>query len=331
MGRPPCCDKANVKKGPWTAEEDAKLLAYTSTHGTGNWTSVPQRAGREINSISCRLKRCGKSCRLRYTNYLRPNLKHENFTQEEEDLIVTLHAMLGSRWSLIANQLPGRTDNDVKNYWNTKLSKKLRQRGIDPITHRPIADLMHSIGTLAIRPSPASSSNSSSYLPPTSAASPPATLPVFLHDAPYFTAHHHQHQVVTKVDADAPASPVDEKQNHLHQQINWSDFLADDAAAHGAVDAQAPQANALGMYQEGSVAAATGVVGGRAFGDVVVDGASGGDADDGAGDASAFIDAILDCDKEMGVDQLIAEMLADPAYYGGGGGGSSSSEMGWGC
>ncbi|KAF0933593.1 hypothetical protein E2562_018836 [Oryza meyeriana var. granulata] len=55
----PCCDKANVKKGPWTAEEDAKLLAYTSTHGTGNWTSVPQRAGR--------LKRCGKSCRLRYT------------------------------------------------------------------------------------------------------------------------------------------------------------------------------------------------------------------------------------------------------------------------
>jgi myb proto-oncogene protein len=47
MGRPPCCDKANVKKGPWTAEEDAKLLAYTSTHGTGNWTSVPQRAGRE--------------------------------------------------------------------------------------------------------------------------------------------------------------------------------------------------------------------------------------------------------------------------------------------
>jgi myb proto-oncogene protein len=125
MGRPPCCDKANVKKGPWTPEEDAKLLAYTSNHGTGNWTSVPQRAGRHLPlqrwnaagrtlpSKWCRvcmvfwlmfhhfmdagLKRCGKSCRLRYTNYLRPNLKHENFTQEEEDLILTLHAMLGSR------------------------------------------------------------------------------------------------------------------------------------------------------------------------------------------------------------------------------------------
>ncbi|BAH92108.1 transcription factor MYB35 [Oryza sativa Japonica Group] len=306
MGRPPCCDKANVKKGPWTAEEDAKLLAYTSTHGTGNWTSVPQRAG---------LKRCGKSCRLRYTNYLRPNLKHENFTQEEEELIVTLHAMLGSRWSLIANQLPGRTDNDVKNYWNTKLSKKLRQRGIDPITHRPIADLMQSIGTLAIRP------------PPAAGAAPPPCLPVF-HDAPYFAALQHQHQqqqVVTHVDADAPASP-----DSQHLQLNWSDFLADDAAGHGA-DAPAPQA-ALGQYQEGSAPAATAVVGGgRAFGDV--DGASAGvgaGTDDGAGAASAFIDAILDCDKEMGVDQLIAEMLADPAYYGGGGG-SSSSELGWGC
>uniref|UniRef100_A0A0E0KCH7 Uncharacterized protein n=1 Tax=Oryza punctata TaxID=4537 RepID=A0A0E0KCH7_ORYPU len=321
MGRPPCCDKANVKKGPWTAEEDAKLLAYTSTHGTGNWTSVPQRAGR--------LKRCGKSCRLRYTNYLRPNLKHENFTHEEEELIVTLHAMLGSRWSLIANQLPGRTDNDVKNYWNTKLSKKLRQRGIDPITHRPIADLMQSIGTLAIRPPPAA--GVAAYLPASpasSAAPPPPCLPVF-HDAPYFAAlQHQQQQVVTHVDADAPASP-----DQQHLQLNWSDFLADDAAGaalagHGA-DAPAPQA-ALGQYQEGT-AAMTGVGGSRAFGDV--DGASGagvGGADDGAGAASAFIDAILDCDKEMGMDQLIAEMLADPAYYGGGGG-SSSLELGWGC
>ncbi|XP_008804161.1 transcription factor MYB35 [Phoenix dactylifera] len=139
MGRPPCCDKLNVKRGPWTAEEDAKLLAYTSTHGTGNWTSVPKKAG---------LKRCGKSCRLRWTNYLRPNLKHESFTPQEEELIITLHATIGSRWSIIANQLPGRTDNDVKNHWNTKLSKKLIQKGIDPITHRPISEIIQSIGGL---------------------------------------------------------------------------------------------------------------------------------------------------------------------------------------
>ncbi|KAM0953810.1 putative transcription factor MYB-HB-like family [Dioscorea sansibarensis] len=88
MGRPPCCDKSTVKRGLWTAEEDAKLLAYTSTHGTGNWTSVPKKAG---------LKRCGKSCRLRWTNYLRPNLKHESFTPQEEEMIITLHATIGSR------------------------------------------------------------------------------------------------------------------------------------------------------------------------------------------------------------------------------------------
>nr|CAD1841898.1 unnamed protein product [Ananas comosus var. bracteatus] len=150
MGRPPCCDKANVKKGPWTAEEDAKLLAYTSTHGTGNWTSVPKK------------QRCGKSCRLRYTNYLRPNLKHEGFTPAEEEHIITLHAMIGSRWSIIANQLPGRTDNDIKNYWNTKLSKKLRRCGIDPVTHRPISEVMHSINKLSNHPAPPSYSSSSS-------------------------------------------------------------------------------------------------------------------------------------------------------------------------
>uniref|UniRef100_A0A7N0SW98 Uncharacterized protein n=1 Tax=Kalanchoe fedtschenkoi TaxID=63787 RepID=A0A7N0SW98_KALFE len=130
MGRPPCCDKSNVKRGLWTAEEDAKILAYVASHGVGNWTLVPQKAG---------LNRCGKSCRLRWTNYLRPDLKHEGFTAEEEDYIIELHRAVGSRWSLIAKQLPGRTDNDVKNYWNTKLKKKLVSMGIDPITHKPIS------------------------------------------------------------------------------------------------------------------------------------------------------------------------------------------------
>ncbi|KAG6472762.1 transcription factor MYB35-like [Zingiber officinale] len=136
MGRPPCCDKSTVKRGLWTPEEDAKLLAYTATHGSGNWTSVPKKAG---------LRRCGKSCRLRWTNYLRPNLKHDGFTPEEDEKIIALHATIGSRWSVIAKKLPGRTDNDVKNYWNTKLSKKLYQSGIDPITHRPVSHVMETI------------------------------------------------------------------------------------------------------------------------------------------------------------------------------------------
>ncbi|XP_044487443.1 transcription factor MYB35-like [Mangifera indica] len=139
MGRPPCCDKLNVKKGIWTAEEDAKILAYVSKHGAGNWTSVPKRAG---------LRRCGKSCRLRWTNYLRPDLKHENFTPQEEELIVRLHAAIGSRWSIIAQQLPGRTDNDVKNYWNTKLRKKLSEMGIDPVTHKPFSQILADYGNI---------------------------------------------------------------------------------------------------------------------------------------------------------------------------------------
>ncbi|PKI46946.1 hypothetical protein CRG98_032645 [Punica granatum] len=107
MGRAPCCDKANVKKGPWSPEEDAKLKSYIEQHGTGG------------------LKRCGKSCRLRWLNYLRPNIKHGGFSEEEDDLICSLYVSIGSRWSIIAAQLPGRTDNDIKNYWNTRLKKKL--------------------------------------------------------------------------------------------------------------------------------------------------------------------------------------------------------------
>lgn len=117
MGRAPCCDKANVKRGPWSPEEDAKLKSYIELNGTGgNWIALPQKIG---------LKRCGKSCRLRWLNYLRPNIKHGDFSEEEDNIICNLYVNIGSRWSIIAAQLPGRTDNDIKNYWNTKLKKKL--------------------------------------------------------------------------------------------------------------------------------------------------------------------------------------------------------------
>uniref|UniRef100_A0A0D9VUK5 Uncharacterized protein n=1 Tax=Leersia perrieri TaxID=77586 RepID=A0A0D9VUK5_9ORYZ len=116
MGRPPCCDKEGVKKGPWTPEEDIILVSYVQEHGPGNWRAVPARTG---------LLRCSKSCRLRWTNYLRPGIRRGGFSDHEERLIVHLQALLGNRWSAIASYLPHRTDNDIKNFWNTHLKKKL--------------------------------------------------------------------------------------------------------------------------------------------------------------------------------------------------------------
>ncbi|CAA7405766.1 unnamed protein product [Spirodela intermedia] len=130
MGRHSCCYKEKLRKGLWSPEEDEKLLSHITKHGHGCWSSVPKQAG---------LQRCGKSCRLRWINYLRPDLKRGTFSQQEEDLIIELHAALGNRWSQIAARLPGRTDNEIKNLWNSSIKKKLRQKGIDPTTHRPLS------------------------------------------------------------------------------------------------------------------------------------------------------------------------------------------------
>ncbi|XP_030461274.2 transcription factor MYB20-like [Syzygium oleosum] len=129
MGRQPCCDKVGLKKGPWTAEEDKKLINFILTHGQCCWRAVPKLAG---------LLRCGKSCRLRWTNYLRPDLKRGLLSEYEEKMVIDLHAQLGNRWSKIASQLPGRTDNEIKNHWNTHIKKKLKKMGIDPLTHKPL-------------------------------------------------------------------------------------------------------------------------------------------------------------------------------------------------
>ncbi|XP_016458745.1 uncharacterized protein LOC107782378 [Nicotiana tabacum] len=130
MGRKPCCSKEGLRKGTWTAKEDMLLTNYINEHGEVGWRSLPMKAG---------LLRCGKSCRLRWVNYLKPGIKRGNFTSEEEDLIVRLYNLLGSRWSLIAGRIPGRTDNEIKNYWNTHLLKKLKSEGLEPKIHKSLA------------------------------------------------------------------------------------------------------------------------------------------------------------------------------------------------
>ncbi|XP_016499865.2 myb-related protein 315-like [Nicotiana tabacum] len=132
MGRQPCCDKVGIKRGPWTIDEDHKLLNFILNNGIQCWRMVPKFAG---------LLRCGKSCRLRWINYLRPDLKREPLSEAEENQIIQLHASFGNRWSKIASHFPGRTDNEIKNHWNTRIKKRLKLMGIDPLTHNPIEAL----------------------------------------------------------------------------------------------------------------------------------------------------------------------------------------------
>ncbi|KAI9174258.1 hypothetical protein LWI28_014708 [Acer negundo] len=119
MGHHSCCNQQKVKRGLWSPEEDEKLIRYITTHGYGCWSEVPEKAG---------LQRCGKSCRLRWINYLRPDIRRGRFTPEEEKLIISLHSVVGNRWAHIASHLPGRTDNEIKNYWNSWIKKKINRK-----------------------------------------------------------------------------------------------------------------------------------------------------------------------------------------------------------
>nr|ACU17512.1 unknown [Glycine max] len=130
MGRSPCCSHEELRKGAWTVQEDQKLIAYIQKHGTGSWRTLPQKAG---------LQRCGKSCRLRWFNYLRPDIKRGKLSQEEEQTIIKLQAVLGNRWSSIAKHLPKRTDNEIKNYWNSYLRKQFEKNAGDSSSPKPIS------------------------------------------------------------------------------------------------------------------------------------------------------------------------------------------------
>ena len=85
-----------LRKGPWTPEEDETLAEYVRKNGEGNWNLVQKNT---------RLARCAKSCRLRWTNHLRPDLKKGSFTKDEERKVLEMHAMMGNKWSKMAEEV----------------------------------------------------------------------------------------------------------------------------------------------------------------------------------------------------------------------------------
>ncbi|GLJ21741.1 hypothetical protein SUGI_0405460 [Cryptomeria japonica] len=106
-----------LRKGPWMAEEDDILVEYVRKYGPRDWSSIRTKG---------LLPRTGKSCRLRWVNKLKPDLKRSKFSLEEEKIVVEMQENLGNKWAKIASYLPGRTDNDVKNFWSTRQKRILR-------------------------------------------------------------------------------------------------------------------------------------------------------------------------------------------------------------
>lgn len=145
-----------IQKGSWSREEDAKLVEIVAVYGHERWNFLAQAAG---------LQRTGKSCRLRWLNYLRPNVRHGGFSLHEQLLILQLHFRWGNRWAKIAEQLPGRTDNDIKNYWRTRIIKYAKHLNCDvnsPQFKHAIRDVW--IPTLLERITSGSGFGSGSYL-----------------------------------------------------------------------------------------------------------------------------------------------------------------------
>ncbi|CAN1267283.1 Transcription factor LAF1 [Linum perenne] len=158
------------RKGLWSPEEDHRLRSYIVKHGHGCWSSVPINAG---------LQRNGKSCRLRWINYLRPGVKRGMFSSDEDETILALHRALGNKWSQMAQHLSGRTDNEIKNHWHSCLKKKLddtnNQQCVSSSDENSTAD--HTSSPECHEESPPSTTNSGQWvITPVQPSRPPPIM-----------------------------------------------------------------------------------------------------------------------------------------------------------
>ncbi|KAJ8446068.1 hypothetical protein Cgig2_017570 [Carnegiea gigantea] len=212
-----------VRKGPWTMEEDLILMNYIANHGEGVWNSLAKAAG---------LKRTGKSCRLRWLNYLRPDVRRGNITPEEELLIMELHAKWGNRWSKIVKHLPGRTDNEIKNYWRTKIQKHINKHRAESSTSSRHSSTdhhnhhkQHEQASSSQISNDSTTNNYSNYVPATTASiandrdRPQPYLASISSSSPSLTYpdhHHHHHQAAMDYQA---AGYMNTAPAHMNMQM----------------------------------------------------------------------------------------------------------------